>query len=83
MKLVVYCTDCGHTRAIGNIDTNGLAIDEIILETHSCECTHKCEYCEDLERAQAAEVELKEAIKKLKLQLKGAQLELEELAPMA
>ena len=65
MKIVINCTDCGHPRIIHGIDTTGLVIGELILETHSCGCATKCETCEDL-------MILKEEIKKLKQQLAAA-----------
>lgn len=61
MKLSIECTDCRHERVFSGVNTAGLARGELIFETHSCQCLHKCENCEDLEilRKEVKELESK------------------------
>ena len=66
LTLKVNCTDCGHERIVDGIDTGGLPLDDLIIDTHACECTKKCEECEDLERLQTDEVDLTQEVKQLK-----------------
>lgn len=84
MQIRVHCTDCGHERVLDDIDTNVLPLDILMLNTHSCYCTKKCEDCEDISKCEECEdmqiykkttAALRQEVAKLKLQLKGVHID--------